>query len=186
MRAIIALMISTYRYKTLVWTDLKSPTEEELAFVAEELPPVDIKEFFLLHSKPTIFKQYGISAHTLPLPLWDRETGKVMHAPFRFVRFDNQIATMHDAALAFLDNARYLLESENKSLSNPASENADYVYKLILEEIAKHSHKELKEYEEYKALRATEQKIHGKKDPVNPWLAACVGLIIIFAIIIIF
>lgn len=109
-------MISTYKYKDLLWTDLQSPTEEEFTFTEEDLPRMQIKELV------------------------------VFDTPLKIMRSGNTIITIHDKHFEFLDHARYRLESAHQALNNPFSEKVEYVHMLILEELAKAYHKDYKAF----------------------------------------
>lgn len=144
-------MISTYRYKQLVWTDLESPTEEELSYTKEDLPEM----------------------RTKVIPFFDK-TIKIM-------RSGSSIMTLHDGHFDFLDQARYRLESAHEALNNPFSEKVEFVYLLILEEIAKAYQHKTKEVEAH--MKKEFAKV--KKSSANTTLmiiilcAAIIGFIIL-------
>jgi len=135
-------MISKYRHKELVWVDLESPTEEEVAYITEEytIPPF-IKENIARNSQEDIINldnSFTFAYLNLPRVL----TSKKENNRLIFIANDSFIIVIHDEPIQAL--GEFSKEMELDTITGERfKNNSKLMFAYLLKDLYINSQKQL-------------------------------------------
>jgi len=174
-------MISKYRNKGLIWTDLESPKEPEINYVLEEYNiPSIIKEEMDINPKDDIIRLYnGYVYASLSFPQLTLNTN--IENKLIFIVNDNYVISIHNEPIHAL--SAFLKEMELDTIKNEKMDISDnkLLFANLLKSLYVNSHREI--ISDNTRINNLKEQIIKKNEKIKSLRISIASLLIIIILI---
>ena len=155
-------MLTTYKYKKLVWTDLDSPTSDEIRAVMKKYPihPLVAEELLYLSLRPRVDVYKDIIYLILHFPVYDKTKKGYANSEIDFIVGKNFLVTTHYREINVLHELGRMFETNSMPGLQGVGGSSGLLFFHIVKQMYEHSVGELSQIQA--KILAIEEEIFDK------------------------